>query len=196
MAPTTRSPFLSSRVSGVLHVTSRARRVHQLVLAGADQLEAGAVTDVGEAFPAVRAERALHDPAVVGAVEEPSPPLQLVHAVDDLVRVDLDHAPVVEQLTAQHGVGEVHLPAVAAVDVAEPGGDAAFSHHGVRLAEQRLGDDDGAATRIGGCDRCSHAGAAGADDEDVALVGEVALGRHGQKPTWGSVNHAAWSRRM
>ena len=180
----------------VLHEHLGAGGVHELVLAGADQLEAGAVADVGEALPAVRAEGALHDAAVVGAVEEPAPPLQLVDAVDDLVRVDLHHPPVVEQLAAEHGVGEVHLPAVVGVDVAEAGRDAALGHDRVRLAEQRLGHHDGAAAGLRRRHGGAHAGPAGADDQHVALVGDVALACHAQKPTCGSVNQPAWSMRM
>ena len=89
---------------------------------------------------AVAAEVALQDAAVVRAVEERAPGLQLAHAVGRLLGVQLGHAPVVEVLAAAHRVGEVDLPAVALVDVGQRRGDAALGHHGVRLAEQRLAD--------------------------------------------------------
>ena len=74
------------------------------------------------------------------AVEERAPRLELAHAVGRLLRVQLGHPPVVDVLSAAHGVGEVDLPVVAVVDVGQRGGDAALGHDGVRLAEQRLAD--------------------------------------------------------
>ena len=55
----------------------------------ADQLEAGAVADVGEAGVAVATEVALQDPAVGGAVEERPPLLELEDAVGRLQGVQL-----------------------------------------------------------------------------------------------------------
>ena len=83
--------------------------------------------------------------------------------------MQLGHAPVVDVLAAAHRVGEVHLPAVAVVDVGERRGDAAFGHDGVRLAEQRLADQadlDAGRRRL---DRRAQTGAAGADDENVVV---------------------------
>ena len=140
-----------------------------LVLARANELEAGAIPDVGKTFPGVRAERALHDQAVLGAIEDATPALELEDAVDHLVRVELHHAPVVDQLAAEHRVGEVHLPAVLRVHIADPGRDTALGHHRVRFAEQRLRDDGHAAARIGRGDCGAHPGAAGADDEHVSI---------------------------
>ena len=115
--------------------------MHRVLLERADHLEAGAVADVREARVAVAAEVALEDAAVLRAVEERAPLLELVHAVGRLLRVDLRHAPVVEDLAAAHGVAEVDLPVVLRVDVAERRGDAALGHHRVRLAEERLADE-------------------------------------------------------
>jgi hypothetical protein len=50
--------------------------------------------------------------------------------------VQLGHPPVVDVLAAAHGVGEVHAPVVAVVDVRERRGHAAFGHHRVRLTEE------------------------------------------------------------
>ena len=46
-------------------------------------------------------------------------------------------------------------------------GHAAFGHHGVRLAEQRLADEADRDAGVGRLDRGAQAGAAGADDEHV-----------------------------
>ena len=113
---------------------------HGLLLHGADELEAGAVADVGQPGVAVAAEVALEDQAVRRAVEERAPRFELADAVRRLLGVELGHPPVVEDLAAAHGVAEVHLPVVLGVDVAHRRGHAALGHDGVRLAQQRLAD--------------------------------------------------------
>ena len=85
------------------------------------------------------------DQAVLGAVEQRAPGLELPDPLRRLLGVQLGHPPVVEELAAAHGVAEVHLPVVLGVDVAHRRGDAALGHHRVRLAEQRLADDRGRA---------------------------------------------------
>lgn len=107
-----------------------------LLLEGADQLQAGAVPDMGEAGVLMAAEVPLGDLALGGAVEERAPGLQLPDPVRGLLGVQLGHPPVVEELAPAHGVAEVHLPVVALVDIAHAGGDAALGHHRMGLAEQ------------------------------------------------------------
>ena len=124
----------------MLHVDVDAL-VDAVILQRADHLEAGAIADVRQARIAVAAEVALQDAAVLGAVEDRAPGLELAHAVGRFLGVQLGHAPVVEVLAAAHGVGEVHLPAVAVVDVGHRRRHAALGHHRVRLAEQRLADE-------------------------------------------------------
>ena len=144
--------------------------VDAVVLQRADHLEAGAIADVREARIAVAAEVALQDPAVLGAIEDRAPGLELAHAVGRFLGVQLGHAPVVEVLAAAHRVGEVDLPVVAVVDVGQRRGHAAFGHDRVRLAEQRLADEadrDAGRRRFDGR---AQPGAAGADDEDVVFV--------------------------
>ena len=142
-----------------------------LLLQGADQLQPGAVAHVGQAGVAVAAEVALDDAAVLGAVEQRAPALQLADAVGRLHGVDLRHAPVVEHLAAAHGVAEVDLPVVLGPDVAHGGGHAALGHDGVRLAEQGLADQRRAQAALLGLDGGAQPGAAGADDDDVVVVG-------------------------
>ena len=115
--------------------------VDAVLLERADHLEAGAVADVREARILVTAEVALEDAAVLRAIEERAPLLELVDAVGRFHRVELRHAPLIQVAAALHRVAEVDLPVVLRLDVAERGGDAAFGHDGVRLAEQRLADE-------------------------------------------------------
>ena len=100
----------------VLHVDGDAE-VHRVILQRANQLEAGAVADVRQARIAMTAEVALVDAAVRRAIEHRAPGLELAHAIGRFLGVELGHAPVVHVLAAAHRVGEVHLPAVAIVDV-------------------------------------------------------------------------------
>ncbi len=141
-----------------------------MVLQRADHLQAGAIADVCETRVAVAAEVALQDAAVLGAIEDGAPGLELAHAVGRLLGVQLGHAPVVQVLAAAHGVGEVDLPAVAIVDVGHRRRHAALGHDGVGLAEQRLADQADRDAGGRGLDGRAQAGAAGADDQDVVLV--------------------------
>ena len=144
-------------------------RVNGLVLQRADHLQAGAVPDVREPRVPVSAEVALVDQTVLRAVEDGAPVLQLVDPFRGVPRMELGHAPVVQELAATHRVAEVDLPAVARVDVAERCRGPAFGHDGVRLAEERLGDDAGVEAAVTALDGGAQAGAAGTHDEDVML---------------------------
>ena len=117
------------------------RERDRAVLQGADDLQAGAVTDVGEPRETVATEVTLQDAAVRSAVENRAPLLELVDAVGGFLGVQLGHPPVVQHLAAAHGVAEVHAPVVLFPHVAHGGSDAAFGHDGVGLAEQALADD-------------------------------------------------------
>ena len=153
--------------------------VDAVVLQRADHLQPGAVAHVRQAGILVPAEVALEDAAVGGAVEQRAPRLQLPHPVRRLPRVQLGHPPVVDVLPAAHRVGEVHLPAVAVVHVAQRGRHAALGHHGVRLAQERLADQADLHARRGRGDRRPQPRAAGADDQDVVL--ERLVVSHGRR---------------
>jgi hypothetical protein len=101
-----------------------------------DQLQAGPVADMSEAGVLVTAEVALTDPTVGGPVEQRAPALELPDPLRCLARMQLGHPPEVEELAPAHGVAEVDLPGIVAVDVAHAGCDATLGHHGVSLAEQ------------------------------------------------------------
>ena len=123
------------RHDGELHVDVDAP-VDAVVLQRADHLEAGAIADVSQSRILVTAEIALEDAAVRRAIEQRAPCLELAHAIGRFLGVELGHPPVVQVLAAAHRVGEMHLPAVAVVDIGERRRDAAFGHHRVCLAEK------------------------------------------------------------
>ena len=141
-----------------------------VILQGPDHLQAGAVADVRQARVPVSAEVALQDAAVGGAIEHRAPGLELADAVGRLLRMQFGHAPVVDVLATPHRVGEMDLPVVAVVDIRQRGGDAAFRHHRVCLAQEGFADE---ADRdaAGGCfDRRPQSRAARTDNEHVVLV--------------------------
>src|SRR5262249_50521409 len=123
-----------------LHVHVNAL-MNAVILEGADHLEPGPVAGVREPRIAVAAEVALEDAAVLRAIEHRAPGLELADPVGRFLGVQLRHPPVVDVLAAAHRIGEVHLPAVAIVDIGERRRDTALGHHRVRLAEQRLADE-------------------------------------------------------
>ena len=141
-----------------------------LLLQRPDHLQAGPVADVRQPRVLVPAEVPLADLAVLGPVEQRAPGLQLPHPVRGLVGVQFGHPPVVQELPAAHRVTEVHLGVVARIGVAHGRGRAALGHHGVRLAEQRLGNDRRLLAAQPRLDRRAQPGAARADDHDVVGV--------------------------
>ena len=165
---------LEQPLDRALHVDVDAL-VHRVLLQRADHLQAGAVADVRQPRIAMPAEVALQDQAVLGAVEQRAPLLELEDAIRRFLGVDLGHAPVVQQLAAAHRVAEVDLPVVLFPHVGQRRGDAAFGHDRVRLAEQRLADEAVRAPWAERLDRGAQPSPAGADDEHVVLVRLVSL---------------------
>ena len=115
--------------------------MNAVILQSADHFESGAIADVSQTRIAMAAEVALQNPPVFGAIENRAPGFEFMDARRSFLRVQLRHAAIVQILPAAHGVGEMHPPVVAVVHVAHRRGHAAFGHHGVRLAQQRFGDD-------------------------------------------------------
>jgi hypothetical protein len=70
------------------------------------------------------------------AIEDRAPCFEFANAIGRFLRVQLGHSPIIHVLTAAHGVGEMHFPIVAVIDIGERGRDAALGHHRVRFAEQ------------------------------------------------------------
>jgi len=120
--------------------------VDAMILQRADHLETGAIADVAQPLVGVPAKCPLQDVAVLGAVENCAPLLELAHAVRRFLRVKLRHPPVVQEFSAAHRVFEVRLPAIRRVHVGHRGRDAALGHHGVRFAQQRFANHANAHT--------------------------------------------------
>ena len=116
----------------------------------------------------VTAEATLVDLALGGAVEGQPHVLEVDDGVDRLLGEDLRGILVDEVVAALDGVEGVPLPRVL-FDVRERRRHTALRRTGVRARRIQLRDDGraGAGARL---DRGTHAGAAGADDDDVELV--------------------------
>ena len=109
-----------------------------MVLQGANHLQSGAVAHVREARVTMAAEVPLENSPVLRAIEHRAPGFQLAHSIRSFFRVQFGHAPLVEILSAAHGVREMDAPVVAVIDVGQSGGNPPFGHHRVRLAQQRF----------------------------------------------------------
>ena len=122
---------------GVLHVDIDAL-MNAVILQRSDHLQPGAIADVGEPRIFMTAKISLQNPAILRAIENRAPCFEFAHAIGRFLRVQLGHAPVVDVLAAAHGVGEMHFPIVAIIDIGQRRRDPAFRHHGVRFAEKRF----------------------------------------------------------
>jgi hypothetical protein len=132
----------------------------------------------------VPAKVPLEDAAVLGAVEDGAPVLELTDAIRSFLRVELGHAPVIELLPAEHRVAEVDLPGVLGIHVRERCRHAPLGHHRVCLAEERLADHAGARAGGGRLDRGAEPRAAGADHQHIEVVRLEPGGVHRSLTSW------------
>ena len=110
--------------------------MNPVVLQSANHLQPGAIADMRQARIFMAAKIPLQNPAVLGAIENGAPGLELAHTIGRLPRMQFRHPPIIDVLPAAHGIGEMHSPVVAIVDVGERGCDPALGHDGVRFAEK------------------------------------------------------------
>ena len=143
--------------------------MNAVILERANHLQPGAIADMREARISMPAEVPLQNAAVLRPIENRAPRLEFADAIRRFLRVQLGHPPIVHVLAAAHRVGEVHPPAVAIIDVRQRRRDAAFGHHGVRLAEQRLADQPDRHARRRRFNRGAQTRPARTDDENVVL---------------------------
>ena len=141
-----------------------------LLLHGADQLQAGAVTDVRQPRVGVPAEVALADLPVFGAIEQRAVGLQLPDAIRRLLGVQFGHPPVVQELPTPFGVAKVGLPIVLGVGVTHRRRGTALGHHGVSFAEQGFAHHRDSQTPFARLDDRTQPRAAGTDHDHVVGV--------------------------
>ena len=112
--------------------------MNAVILQGANHLQTGAISHVREARVPVAAKISLQNAPVLCPIEHRTPGLEFAHAIGRFLGVELGHAPLIYILAAAHRVGEMHLPIVAIIHIAQRGRDAAFGHDGVRFAKERF----------------------------------------------------------
>src|SRR5262245_5761835 len=86
-------------------------------------------------------EISLEDSPVFCAIKNGAPGFELAHSIGRFLRVQFSHAPLIDVLTPAHGVGEMHLPIIAFIDVGQRRCDSALRHHGVRLTQKRFANE-------------------------------------------------------
>ena len=160
---------------GAFHVDVDAL-LDATVLKSANHFEAGAVTNVTEAFEGMTAEGALQNVAIFRAVEEGAPLFEFADAIGRFLGVKLGHAPIVEKFSAAHGVAKMRFPIVGGVHVGHGRGDTAFGHYGVSFAKKRFADDADGGALGERFERRPQSRATGANDENVVLAGLVVCG--------------------
>ena len=161
-------PSSLDELPGEVLLVDREVALHHLLVEHVDEDVAGDVGRVGGARLAGGAERALRDPPVLGAREDRAPVLELVDVAGRLVAEDLDRVLVAEVVGALDRVERVLLGVVLG-RVAERRVDPALGRARVAADRVDLRDERDVGARVVGLDRRAHAGAAGADDEDVVL---------------------------
>jgi hypothetical protein len=115
----------------------------------------------------------LEDAPVLRPIEDRAPRLEFADAIWRFLGVQLGHAPLIYVLPATHRVGEMHLPIVAIIHIAQRGRDSAFGHNRMRFAEERFANESDR-NSSGRCfDGRAQTGAAGADYENIVLKGFV-----------------------
>src|SRR6267378_6437736 len=108
------------------------------ILKGAYHLETGAIANMTKTLESMTAKCSLQNLSVAGSIEHRSPLLQLAHSIWRLLRMNVGHPPVVQKLPAAHCVAKMRAPIISLVHIGNRSGDAAFSHDGVCLAEERF----------------------------------------------------------
>ena len=131
---------------------------------------------MAQALESVPAKGALQNLAFFCAIKKRSPLLQFTDAVRSFLRVQLRHAPVVQQFSAAHGVAKMHFPIVRGIHVGHGRGDAAFGHYRVGFAKQRFANHAYRRALRQSFDRRAQSCAARADDQYIVFANLVICG--------------------
>ena len=83
-----------------------------VILKRPDHLQSGSVADMGKPWMFVAAEVTLVNFTSRSSVKYGSPSFEFAHAIGGLLGMNLCHPPVVDVVTAAHGVSKVRPPAV------------------------------------------------------------------------------------
>src|SRR5205085_3168075 len=151
-------------------------QLHAAILKRSNHLKAGAVSYVTQTFESVSAECALQNSAVLGAVKQRAPLFQFAHALWRFLCVKLRHTPVVQELSATHGVAEMRAPVVRGINVSHGRGDSALRHDRMSFAEQRFANQPDSRALRERFNRGTQSGAAGTNDQNIMCGSFVGRG--------------------
>src|SRR5260370_5779298 len=144
-----------------------------MLLKSAYHLQSGAVADMRKSRIPMAAEISLQNSAVAGAIKKCAPGLQLTHARRSFLGMQLRHSPIIQVLTATHGVGKVNAPAVPVVHISHRRGYATLGHDGMCFAEKRFRSDRDLYTGGRGLDGSPQTSPPGSNDQTVLLIRDV-----------------------
>jgi hypothetical protein len=148
-------------------------KMNSMVLKSADHLQAGTVAHMREPRIPMAAEIPLQNPAVAGAIKKRSPGLQFTHARGSFLGMQLRHPPVIQVLTAAHGVGKVNPPAVPVVHISHRRSYATLGHDGVCFAKERFRNNGDLYTGSRDLDGSPQTRAPGSNNQNVVLMRDV-----------------------
>ena len=111
----------------------------------------------------------LQNTTILCSIENRAPCFELPHAIGRLFRVQLGHAPLIDVLATAHGIGEMHFPIVALIDIGQGGRDPPFRHDRVCFAEKRFTNKTDRNSRCRRFDGRAQTSAASTDYQDIML---------------------------
>ena len=144
-----------------------------MILQRTDHLQAGAIANMRQPGIAMPAKIALQNAAIAGAIEQRAPGFEFAHTGRSFLGMQLRHAPVIQVLTAAHGVGKVNAPAVSIVHICHGRGYSTLRHYGMCFAEKRFRNDCDSCAGGRSLDGSAQSRASRSDDHDVVLVRDV-----------------------
>src|SRR5262249_293359 len=162
----------------VLHVDMNSL-MNTVILQCADHLQPRSIADVSEPRITMSTEISLENASVFCAIEHCAPRFELAHTIRGFLRVYFSHAPLIDVLTAAHGMREMQLPIVAFIDMGQGRCNSALRHYRVRFAQKRFADQSNPNACSRSFNRSPQSCAAGADHENVIFKSFVL--RHGDR---------------
>src|SRR6476469_5438600 len=111
----------------------------------------------------------LQNTTILCSIENRAPSFELAHAIGRLLRVQLGHAPLINVLATAHGIGEMHFPIVALIDIGQGGRDPPFRHDRVCCADKRLTNKTDRNSRYRRFDGRAQNSAASTEYQDIML---------------------------
>src|SRR5437868_8369102 len=154
--------------NGMFHVNLDPL-MHTMILQRPDHLETGPISDVREPRVFMATKVPLQNTTILCSIENRAPCFEFAHAIGRLLRVQLGHAPLIDVLATAHGIGEMHFPIIALIDIGQGGRDPPFRHDRVCFAEKRFPNKTDRNSRCRRYDARAQTSPASADYQHIML---------------------------